>query len=225
MYPRMKPLVGRSCLHILKFIQNRSMIEPHLQVYNTNVLLIWRHLSKQLPEEGVLFTIHPRLQLQCRILPKWRYDEAEEQCDQHEYSRKDNLKHNPTISWTTPSERSINQSSNDRWTSGCSYLSKEAPPAPARIKPAFDKESPQLLPRQPPAHCGNSNVTISTQRICFLRFCKSKIPVRLMGIHWGQSQQASCSDYHQSRKRSLPGEDLESPINLMHGFWLCGKLF
>lgn len=79
--------------------------------------------------------------------------------------------------------REITQSNNDGRTSDCIYLSKEAPPAPARIKPAFDKESPQLLPRQPPAHCGNSNVTISTQRICFLRFCKSEFPVRLMGIY------------------------------------------
>lgn len=120
--------------------------------------------------------------------------------------------------------REITQSSNDGRTSGCIYLSKEAPSAPARIKPAFDKESPQLLPCQPPAHCGNSNGAISTQRIRFLRFCKSEFPVRLRGIYWDLSQQASWSDYHQSGKRSLPGEDLESPINLMHGFRLCREL-
>lgn len=45
-----------------------------------------------LPEEGVLFSVHPRLQLQCRILPKRGHDEAEEQSDQHKHSRQDNLK-------------------------------------------------------------------------------------------------------------------------------------
>lgn len=38
-------------------------------------------LHTSLPKEGVLFSIHPRLQLQGRILPKWRHDEAEEQSD------------------------------------------------------------------------------------------------------------------------------------------------
>lgn len=44
------------------------------------------------PEESVLFSVHPGLQLQSRVLPKWRYDEAEEQGEQHKYSRQNNLK-------------------------------------------------------------------------------------------------------------------------------------
>lgn len=51
-----------------------------------------------LPEEGVLLSVHPRLQLQGRILPKGRHDEAEEQCDQHKHSRQDNLKHKTGLS-------------------------------------------------------------------------------------------------------------------------------
>lgn len=35
--------------------------------------------------------------MQCRILPKWRYNEAEEQRDQHEDSRKNNLRQNAAI--------------------------------------------------------------------------------------------------------------------------------
>lgn len=38
-------------------------------------------LHTSLPKEGVLLSIHPRLQLQGRILPKWRHYEAEEQSD------------------------------------------------------------------------------------------------------------------------------------------------
>lgn len=45
-----------------------------------------------LPKEGVLFPVHPGLQLQFRIPPKWWHDEAEEQSDQHKHSRQDNLK-------------------------------------------------------------------------------------------------------------------------------------
>lgn len=45
-----------------------------------------------LPEEGELVSIHPWLELQGGVLPKRRYDEAEEQSDQDEHSRQDNLK-------------------------------------------------------------------------------------------------------------------------------------
>lgn len=51
-----------------------------------------RTIKVGLPEEGVLFSVHPRLQLQCRILPKRGHNEAEEQSDQHKQSWQDNLK-------------------------------------------------------------------------------------------------------------------------------------
>lgn len=107
--------------------------------------------------------------------------------------------------------RELTNPSDDGWTSDCIYLSKEAPPAPTCIKPAFDEESPQLLPGQPPANCWNSNMTISTQRVCFLRFYESESPVRLMAVYWGLSQlalfkrHASWTDYHYLRTHSLPG--------------------
>lgn len=56
------------------------------------------YLGSGLPEEGVLFSVHPGLQLQRGILPKRRHDEAEEQSDQHEHSWQDNLKHKSTLS-------------------------------------------------------------------------------------------------------------------------------
>lgn len=55
--------------------------------------LLKQPLNTSLPKEGELVSIHPRLQLQGRIFPKWRHDEAEEQSDKHEHSRQDDLKH------------------------------------------------------------------------------------------------------------------------------------
>lgn len=59
--------------------------------YLSSVVLAFT-MGPGLPEEGELFSIHPRLQLQCRILPKRGHNEAEEQSDQHKHSRQDNLK-------------------------------------------------------------------------------------------------------------------------------------
>lgn len=58
------------------------------------------YLCAGLPEEGVLFSVHPGLQLQCGVLSKRRHNEAEEQSDQHEHSRQDNLKHRDNDKFT-----------------------------------------------------------------------------------------------------------------------------
>lgn len=145
--------------------------------------------------------------MQRRILPEWRYDEAEEQRNQHEDSRKDNLKQNAAIIITTINHHLLQGGG---WTLGCVYLSKEAPPAPTCIKPAFDEKSPQLLPGQPPADCWSAYVTIDTQRVRFLRFCGSEFPVRLMVVCRGLSQRALYkrhafwTDYHYLGTRSHP---------------------
>ena len=44
------------------------------------------------PVEGVLFTVHPGLQLKSRVLPERRNDQAEQKSDQHKHSRKHDLK-------------------------------------------------------------------------------------------------------------------------------------
>lgn len=98
--------------------------------------------------------------------------------------------------------REITKPSDNGWTSDRIYLSKEAPAAPPCIKPAFDEESPQLLPGQPPAHCWDSNMAVSTQRVGFQSFWKSEFPVRLMVVYWVLSRHAlfrrhaSWTDYH-----------------------------
>jgi len=50
-----------------------------------------QQMAEFLPEEGVLFSVHPGLQLEGGVLPKRRSNEAEEQRDQHEQSRQNNL--------------------------------------------------------------------------------------------------------------------------------------
>lgn len=98
--------------------------------------------------------------------------------------------------------REITKPSDNGWTWDRIYLSKEAPAAPPCIKPAFDEESPQLLPGQPPAHCWDSNMAVSTQRVGFQSFWKSEFPVRLMVVYWVLSRHAlfrrhaSWTDYH-----------------------------
>lgn len=56
----------------------------------------------------------------------------------------------------------------------CHHLSEEAPAAPASIKPAFDEESSQLLPGQPPSGQGQTALAISAQQVCLLRFCMQR---------------------------------------------------
>lgn len=52
------------------------------------------------------------------------------------------------------------------------HLSEEAPAAPSSIKPAFDEESPELLPGQPPAGQWQLTSAISTKWVRLLGFCK-----------------------------------------------------
>ena len=56
----------------------------------------------------------------------------------------------------------------------CHHLSKEAPAAPSSVKPAFNEESPELLPGQPPARQRDPPSAISTQQVRLLRFCKQE---------------------------------------------------
>lgn len=44
------------------------------------------------PEEGVLLSVHPGLELEGRVLPEGRHHQAEEEGDQHEHGRQHDLK-------------------------------------------------------------------------------------------------------------------------------------
>lgn len=80
----------------------------------------------------------------------------------------------------------------------CYHLSEEAPAAPSGIKPAFNEQSPQLLPGQPPAGHGNPTTAISTEQVCLLRFCKQEKNAgwELPLIYWADKYLDCCSAVH-----------------------------
>lgn len=184
----MKPLICRWFLHVIKFIQNGSSHTSRIKGLQYKIFsmkasvkaVTWRRCAVHHTSMAA-----NAAQDTSRMGVRWGWRAVQSARTQQEGQSE--AQHNHQLENFF---REITKPSDDRWTSDCTYLSKEAPPAPARIKPAFDEESPQLLPGQPPANCWNSNMTISTQRVCFLRFCKSEFSVRLMGVYQVLSQQA-----------------------------------